>query len=111
MDFSQQSTDINWRLRLRSSPNEVYRMLSTDEGRALFWAESAIETDRAIDFIFPNGMRWRGRIVEDIPPKRYVVEYIGGSITSFDNSSPPKHTVGENKIYRSEDTRLDSSHL
>ena len=84
MNFLQNSTDITWRLRLRSSLNEVYQMLSTNEGRARFWAESAIETDRAIDFVFPNGLRWRGRIVEQIPPKRYVVEYIGGSITSFD---------------------------
>lgn len=78
------STDIFRRLHLSSSPEKVYHMLSTDEGRARFWAESAVETDGVIGFVFPNGQCWRGRIIESIPARRYVVEYIEGSITSFD---------------------------
>lgn len=65
-------------------------MLSTDEGRARFWAESAVEEDQAIKFVFPNGQQWRGRIIEEIPDKRYVVEYIDGSITSFELESDDK---------------------
>jgi len=59
-------------------------MFSTNEGRASFWDESAIETAGAIEFNFPNGQRWRGRIIEEIPARRYVVEYIGGSVASID---------------------------
>ncbi len=59
-------------------------MLSTDDGRASFWAESAIEKHGTIDFIFPNGQRWKGNIIEQLRPRRYTLEYIGGTITSFD---------------------------
>jgi uncharacterized protein YndB with AHSA1/START domain len=84
MDFSLPSAPITWRLHLRSSPAQVYQLLSTDEGRARFWAESAIETARAIDFIFPNGQAWKGRLIEQSPSRRYAVEYIGGSMARFD---------------------------
>lgn len=59
-------------------------MLSTNEGRARFWAESAIEADGHIEFKFPNGEWHRGRIIEQVRPFRFVIEYIGGSITSFE---------------------------
>ena len=84
MDYTRSSTVITWRLHLSSSTEEVYQMLSTNEGRARFWAESAVETNMTIDFIFPNGQKWRGRIIEQIPSKRFVVEYLGDSVTSFD---------------------------
>ncbi len=47
---------IVWRLHLASSPDEVHRLLATDEGRARFWAESAVERNGHIDFEFINGM-------------------------------------------------------
>jgi len=62
----------------------VHRILSTNEGRARFWAESAIETDGAIDFKFPNGQVWRGKLIENTPPRRFAVEYFGGSMTTFE---------------------------
>ncbi len=57
MDFQDAPTFIRWRLHLKLLPGIVYRALSTDEGRAKFWAESAAEADGAIDFVFPNGQR------------------------------------------------------
>jgi len=55
--FQPSEAIILWRLRLRSLPIRVYEMLSTDYGRARFWAESAVEKDGVIHFIFPNGQR------------------------------------------------------
>jgi uncharacterized protein YndB with AHSA1/START domain len=45
LPFQPDSELIRWRLHLRSSPATVYRALSTDAGRASFWAKSAVERD------------------------------------------------------------------
>jgi uncharacterized protein YndB with AHSA1/START domain len=84
MPFQPDPQVISWRLHLRSSPAEVYDMLSTTTGRERFWAESAPERDGAIHFVFPGGEKWQGRILEASPPHRYQVEYYGGSLTTFD---------------------------
>ena len=86
MSFQPDPAAIHWRLHLRSAPDDVYRMLSTDEGRARFWAESAVEMDGEIDFRFPTGQTWRGKVIEKSPPHRFVVEYYGGSLTTFELS-------------------------
>lgn len=78
---------IRWKLHLKSSPEVVYRILSTDDGRASFWAKSALETDGIIHFVFPNQAEWKGRILEREQPGKYAVEYYGGSITTFELSS------------------------
>ena len=77
------NTDTWWRLHLKSAPDRVYEMLSTDDGRSKFWAESTNEHDGIIQFTFPGGYQWHGRILEADPPKRFSVEYVGGSITVF----------------------------
>ncbi|WP_333843638.1 SRPBCC domain-containing protein [Pelomicrobium sp.] len=77
---------IVWRIHLRSSPEKVYEMIATDEGRRRFWAESADERDGTIDFRFPNGMTLSSRILEALPPKRFSVEYFAGSHTTFECS-------------------------
>ncbi len=74
---------IVWRLHLSSSPELVYSMLDSDDGRAQFWAESAIEADGHIEFLFPNGWRWRGRILERIQDRMFSVVYIGDSVVTF----------------------------
>ena len=61
------------------------QMLNTDAGRARFWAESAIERDGAIEFVFPNGAVWRGEILAR-EPNRFAVRYYGGSTTTFELS-------------------------
>jgi uncharacterized protein YndB with AHSA1/START domain len=74
---------IRWKLHLKSPPQQVYEFLSTNKGRASFWAESALEQDGVIHFVFPNQAEWKGRILENKPPHRFKVEYYGGSITTF----------------------------
>ena len=83
MSFQPDPERIIWRLHLKSSPSSVYAMLATDEGRARFWAVSAIERNGVIDFQFPNGMTWKGQLLEKVPGKLYKVQYIGGSVTTF----------------------------
>jgi hypothetical protein len=84
MVFQSDTTTIRWRLHLRSSPQAVYQKLSTDEGRASFWAESSVEQDGVIHFVFPNQAEWTGRILEKTLPYKFKVEYYGGSLTSFE---------------------------
>jgi uncharacterized protein YndB with AHSA1/START domain len=87
MTFQNEQDVIRWKLHLKSPPAAVYRQLSTDEGRAAFWAESAIEQDGVIHFVFPNKAEWQGGILEQVPQRRFVVEYYGGSTSSFELAS------------------------
>ena len=75
---------VCWRLHLRSPRAAVYRMLSTDEGRARFWAERAIETDEGIAWRFPNGLAIDTQVLERCPPAKFVVEYLGGTTATFE---------------------------
>ncbi len=83
MSFQEDPNTIRWRLHLNSPITMVYQALSTDTGRASFWAESAIERDGIIHFVFPNKVSWEGRVLEAIPPRRYTVQYLGNSTASF----------------------------
>jgi uncharacterized protein YndB with AHSA1/START domain len=83
MSFQNDPNMIRWRLHLRSSPARVYQALSSDAGRARFWAEAAIERDGVIHFVFPNQATWQGRVLQAVPPYRYTVQYYGGSIADF----------------------------
>ena len=87
MTFQDDPSIICWKIHLKSSPQIVYGKLSTNEGRAAFWAESAIEQDEIIHFIFPNQAEWKGKILEKNPPRKFKVEYYGGSITTFELES------------------------
>lgn len=83
MSFQNHANVIQWRLHLMSPPLAVYQMLATDEGRSRFWAESAVEVDGKIEFLFPNGQSWSGRLLEQVAPYRFAVEYFGGTVTTF----------------------------
>ena len=83
MSFQDDPNLIRWRLYLKMPNTRVFQALSTDAGRASFWAESAMETNGVIQFVFPNQMTWDAHILESIPPKKYVVQYFGNSITAF----------------------------
>ena len=72
---------IRWRMHLASPPEVVYGALSTDQGRASFWAESAEERNGIIHFRFINGVKVAGTILERHPPLRFSVDYMGGPAT------------------------------
>jgi len=84
MTFQNDPDLIRWKLHLQSSPQTVYQILATDEGRASFWAESAVEKDGFIHFVFPNQAEWKGKILEQESPLKFKVDYYGGSITTFE---------------------------
>lgn len=69
---------IRWRMHIPAPPERVYDALDSDAGRAAFWAESAIETDGAIEFRFINGYTWRSAIVERRAPHVFAIQYFGG---------------------------------
>lgn len=73
--------ELRWRLHLASSPEAVYDLLATDEGRARFWAESAVERDGAIEFAFPYGMRSQAAVLAAEPPRRFTIDYFGSEST------------------------------
>jgi uncharacterized protein YndB with AHSA1/START domain len=81
MSLDPASGVIRWRIHLNSSPDLVFQMLATDEGRARFWAESAFERDGVIQFRFPNGLEWDGQILERELAERFAVNYFGGRVT------------------------------
>lgn len=84
MTFQSDLNMIRWRIHLQVPPEVVYRYLSTDAGRAAFWAESAVEVDGSIHFEFPGGQTWQGKILAQDPPHRYSLVYYGGSIATFE---------------------------
>ncbi len=75
---------IVWRVHLRSTPDIVYKMLSTDEGRAKFWASKSAEKNEIVEFTFPDGLKLSSRIIDNRPSSRFAVEYFGGSIVTFE---------------------------
>ena len=80
MTFQADPDRIVWRLHLESPPDEVYEILDSDDGRAGFWSESAVEVDGNIHFEFINGVTYDGRILERVYPKRWAVEYFGSAV-------------------------------
>ncbi len=80
MKGDQVGGPIRWRMHIPASPEEVFAALDSDEGRASFWAESAVESDGHIHFRFVNGYACRGRVLERRPPHRLSIEYIGGPV-------------------------------
>lgn len=81
--MTPETEPIRWRLHLAASPQAVYDLLATDEGRARFWAEFAREEEGVIEFRFPNGITHRGRILTREAPRRFAVEYFGGTHAEF----------------------------
>ena len=77
------SREIVLRVHFASAPDEVYRFLATDAGRAAFWAESAVETEGVIEFHFSNGMRLRSDVLAAEPPDTFSVTYFSGTRVLF----------------------------
>ena len=68
---------IRWRMHLPVPPERVFEALDTDEGRASFWAEWALERDGVIEFTFVNGARTLSRIVRREAPRVFALDYFG----------------------------------
>lgn len=81
MPFQSEFGTIRWKMHLASSRVRVFDALSTDEGRARFWAESAPETEGEIAFTFLNHKPVSGRVLATQFPSMFKVEYFGSVVT------------------------------
>lgn len=64
-------------MHLAAPPERVYDTLDSDEGRASFWAEAAVEDEGRIDFEFINGVTCQCRILERRRPTVWALDYMG----------------------------------
>ena len=80
---------IRWRMHLPVARERVFEALASDRGRAAFWAESAVERDGEIEFRFSNGYTCKCRVLEQRPPEKWALDYIGG-VARFDLSPDGK---------------------
>ncbi|MEM9302850.1 MAG: hypothetical protein AAGE01_12095 [Pseudomonadota bacterium] len=82
--MSTGTTDVRWRIRLRSSPEAVFELLVTDAGRARFWARQTTSQGRAIHFEFADGTGLEARVLEYDPPRHFSLAYFEGNPVAFD---------------------------
>ena len=75
---------FRWKIFFRSPVEKVYDALTSDEGRASFWAESTRESGGAIEFTFPNG--------EQSAPGVFSIRYFGAR-TTFSLSAESGGTI------------------
>jgi uncharacterized protein YndB with AHSA1/START domain len=80
MAFQSDPDQIVFRVHIAAPPDAVYDMIATAEGRRRFWAESAIETDGVVAFVFPDGTTHPSRIVDRQRPHRFSLEYFGSTV-------------------------------
>ena len=86
MNFQANSDVILWNMHFRSSPQKVFDALTTDEGRAKYWAESTQEKDGHITFNIYNYPSFTGKVLAKKPPHLFELEYFGTTV-KFDVSS------------------------
>jgi len=82
MAFQSEPGTIRWKLHFNSVPQKVYDALTTDEGRAGFWAETATEKGGFITFTILGYEPYRSRVIKRSPPTHFSVEYFG-SVVDF----------------------------
>ena len=70
---------IEWRVHFSSSPEEVFKIWSEDEGRQRFWCETSRANATGFTLGFINGQSIDIGILEVLPPSRFVFRYFGGS--------------------------------
>lgn len=80
----EQSAEIVWRLRLKAEPRAVFDRLSTDEGRASFWAERTEQHGDRLTFHFSNGEVLESRILDSTRPDRFSLTYFEESTVVFE---------------------------
>ena len=76
---------IRWRVNTAAPPATVFEALTTDAGRASFWADEAVESvaDGVIRFRFGNGQLCESQVLERVAPHTFRLTYFGGSAVTF----------------------------
>jgi hypothetical protein len=81
MAFQDEKEVIRWKIHLCSSPNKVHHFLSSDEGRAQFWAEKTEERNGVVSFHLLNQPYLiEGRVLENTSPYQYSIEYFASKV-------------------------------
>ncbi len=80
MSIPSTKGEIIWRVNLRSDPQKVFELLSTDAGRRSFWAEEADERNGAIHFVFVNGVRTVTPILGRSEPELFELRYFDSHV-------------------------------
>jgi uncharacterized protein YndB with AHSA1/START domain len=77
MSFQTERGIIRWKMHFISPKEKVFSALATDEGRAHYWAESALEVDRQVTFHILGYEPFSGRILKKQAPSVFALEYFG----------------------------------
>lgn len=80
MSFQSQNGVIRWKMHFSSSKTKVFSALASNEGRALYWAESAPEVNGRITFHIHGYEPYSGRILKKQPPTQFALEYFGTKV-------------------------------
>ena len=75
---------IRWRMRLAAPRERVFEFLTTPRLRARYWAVAAPERSGAIEFHVANGAELTSRVLDIVPPSRFVLTYFDDSIVTFE---------------------------
>jgi uncharacterized protein YndB with AHSA1/START domain len=71
---------VQWKLHLRSAPDHIFALFSTDAGRCAFWSETSLESENTMTLSFlgePHPIACH--ILERTPPHRFVFQYWAGT--------------------------------
>ena len=74
---------VNWKITLAAEPGAVFELISTDAGRAAFWAEESRTEGQRFLLTFANGAQVDCRVIRHQPPHLISFEYFGGSRVDF----------------------------
>jgi hypothetical protein len=72
--------ELHLKIYLKTTPENLFQKLTTDDEREKFWAERSVETEGKISFTFPNGMIEHARIIRSIPDRIFEIEYFGSRV-------------------------------
>ncbi len=80
MSFQTETGVIRWNMHFTSPRTKVFSALSTDEGRARYWAESALEVNGKVTFHILGYEPFSGRVLKVNAPSLFALEYFGTTI-------------------------------
>ncbi|MGF1635708.1 MAG: SRPBCC domain-containing protein [Cyclobacteriaceae bacterium] len=79
---------VSWKIHTKTNPEGIFKLLTTDEGRCKYWAETSVEIDGEIDFSFYGGLKTSCRVLDTTPFSRFAIKYFNTLVTIFLEESP-----------------------
>lgn len=67
-------------MHIQAPPEQVFDLLDSDQGRACFWAESAVMVDDVIEFRLSKRYVHRSRVRVRDRQRVFAIEYLGGPV-------------------------------